>query len=330
MKLYRNLSAVLIAALICAAFAASAAHAQSAPAQSETVIAEFDGGKITAEEINLFLKTINPSYMSQLQDPQMKEMLINQIVDSAILSSTARAVGIDKDPEVQAMLNLQTSSILASRYFDKEIKPLRDAVQISDTELKQYYDNNPKEFEQNKVKASHILVDTEEEAKEILKQVKAAPDTFAAVAKEKSKDKGSGANGGELGWFERGRMVPEFEAMSFSTPKGQISEPVKTRFGWHIINVEDKVEGVITPFEEAKENIKAKLLENKRKEVVDNLIIALKEKAHLKLNKELYSKVAPAPEAPAAPAAAPAPAKPAPPAPPEPKDKSNKKTDKKK
>ncbi len=300
---------------MCAAFVAAAARAQSAPAQGETVIAEFDGGKITAEEINLFLKTINPSYMSQLQDPQMKEMLIGQIVDSAILSATAKAVGLDKDPEVIAMLNLQTNSILASRYFEKEIKPLRDAVQISDNELKQYYDNNQKEFEQNKVKASHILVDTEEEAKEILKKVKAAPAKFAEIAKEKSKDKGSGAKGGDLDWFEKGRMVPEFEKAAFETPKGSIAEPVKTRFGWHIIMVTDKIEGVITPFDEAKENIKAKQLENKRKEVVDNIVIALKEKAHLKLNKDLYSTVAPAPEAPAEPAI---------PAPPAPNDKQDK------
>lgn len=286
-------------------------------AQESTVIAEYDGGKVTAEEINLFLNTVNPQYISQLQNPEMKEMLINQVIESAILANVAKTTGMDKDPEVLAMIELQTNSIFASRYYDKEIKPLRDAVQISDNELQQYYDSHKKDYEQNKVKGSHILVEKEEDAKEISAKLKAAPDTFAAIAKEKSIDKGSAPNGGDLGWFEKGRMVPEFEKVAFETPKGQISEPLKTRFGWHIIKVEDKLEGVTAPFDEVKETIRTTLLENKKKEVVENLVLALKQKAHLKTYPDLYAKVAPAPAAPEAPAVEAAP--PAPPAPPAPK-----------
>jgi peptidyl-prolyl cis-trans isomerase C len=297
-------------------------------AQESTVIAEFDGGKVTAEEINLFLNTVNPQYLSQLQNPQMKEMLVNQVIESAILANVAKTTGMDKDPEVKAMIELQTNSIFASRYYDKEIKPLRDAVQISDNELQQYYDSHKKDYEQNKVKASHILVEKEEDAKEIYAKVKAAPDTFAAIAKEKSIDKGSGANGGDLGYFEKGRMVPEFEKVAFETPKGQIAEPLKTRFGWHIIKVEDKIEGVTSPFEDVKETIRTTLLDNKKKEVVENLVLALKQKAHLKTYPELFAKVAPAPPAPEAPAVEATP--PAPPAPPAPKaDDKKKSADKK-
>ena len=313
-----KLLAIVSALILSVSFAACKASAQDQPAAAtvapasqpatsaapaQTVIAEFDGGKITAEEINMFLNTVNPQYMSQLQNPQMKEMLINQVIESAILASVAKSTGMDKDPEVQAMIDLQMNSIFASRYYDKEIKPLRDAVQLSDSELKQYYDSHQNDYLQNKVKASHILVDTEEEAKEIYKKVTAAPDTFAAVAKEKSKDKGSAANGGDLGWFEKGRMVPEFEKVAFDTPKGKIAEPVKTRFGWHIIKVEDKVEGVISPFDDVKETIRTTLLENKKKDVVETLVNALKDKAHLKTYPDLYAKVAPTPPASAAPPA---------------------------
>ena len=305
--------------------AALAAFAPAALAQSETVVAEFDGGKITAEEINLFLNTINPQYLSQLSNPQMKEMLVSQIVESAVLANLARSIGVDKDPEVAATIEFQTNSILASRYFDKEIKPQREAVQVSDAELKKHYDDHNADYLKNEVKARHILVDTEDEAKALYKQLTAAPDTFAAVAKEKSKDKGSAENGGDLGWFSRGRMVPAFEEAAFKTPKGTISEPIKTQFGWHIIMVDDKHENYTAPFDEVKDEIHDKVLEAKKKEVVDAYLGALKEKAHLKTYPDLFSKVGPPPAKPEQGAEEGATTPPAPPAAPASEVKTEKK-----
>lgn len=330
----RILAAIALSAALTFGFAFGArAQAAAAPAAgSDVVLAEFDGGKITVEQVNLFLNTINPQYLAQLQSPQMKDMLVNQLVESAVLASLARSIGVDKDPEVAATIFLQTNSILASRYFEKEIKPQRDAVQISDAELQKYYEDHKSEFEKNEVKASHILVDTEEEAKELYKQLKAAPDTFAAVAKEKSKDKGSAVNGGDLGWFGKGRMVPAFEEAAFKTPKGTISDPVKTQFGWHLIKVEDVHEKYIPPFDEVKDQISNELLDGKKKEVVDTYLKALKEKMHLKTYPENNTKVGP-PAAEAAPGADQSAVPPAPPAPAETKTsakQATKQTDTKK
>ncbi len=287
-------SCILIAAMMTAAGSGcqkKTGDAKKAGDGKEIVLAEFDGGKVTAEQINSFLNSLNPMYKIQFQDPQRRDMLINQIIESTILAKAAKDEGFDKDPEIQSMIDLQINGILASRYFEKKIKALGDKVTVSDADLKKYYDEHPAEFDKAKVKARHILVDNESDAKSIYEQVKTNPNLFAQIAKSKSKDPSSANMGGELGWFERGRMVPEFENVAFSTPKGQTAPPVQTRFGWHIINVEDKTETGITPFESAKETIRAKLSETKKKEVLEKAISDLKTKAKLKVNTELFSKV---------------------------------------
>ncbi len=309
-------SCILIAAMMLAAGAGcqkKAGDAAKKGAGKETVLAEFDGGKVTAEQVNDFLDSLNPMYRMQFQDPQRKDMLINQIIESTILAKAAKTEGIDKDPETQTMIDLQINGILASRYYEKKIKILGDKVTVTDTDLKQHYDAHPEEFDKAKIKARHILVDNESDAKAIYEQVKANLNLFAQIAKSKSKDPSSAGMGGELGWFERGRMVPEFENVAFSTPKGQIAPPVQTRFGWHIINVEDKSETGVTPFEEAKETIRANLTETKKKEAIEKAVSDLKTKAKLKVHTELFSKVG---EQQAAPGAAPG-MPPAPPATPQ-------------
>jgi len=110
---------------------------------------------------------------------------------------------------------------------------------LSEEAEHQVYDDAVKQMtNEEEVHARHILVPTEDEAKAILAQLKAGAD-FATLAKEKSKDPG-GADGGDLGYFTKEQMVPEFAAVAFKLDKGQISDPVKTQFGWHIIKVEDK------------------------------------------------------------------------------------------
>jgi peptidyl-prolyl cis-trans isomerase C len=262
-------------------------------AGKETVIAEFDGGKVTAEEINTFIDYIasfNPMAKMELQDPAKKEMLINQIIESAVLAKAAKAEGIDKEPDVQRIIDLQINGLLASNYFNKKIKPLADKIQVADADMKQYYDAHPEEYDQTKIKVRHIIVPDEKVAQEISAKLKANPASFAALAKENSKD-GSAAKGGDLGWVSRGSMVPEFEKVAFSLAKGQISEPFKTRFGWHIVMVDDKSELNKIPFEQAKESIKAKMMETKKRDAGDKAMADLKKKANLKVNKELFSKV---------------------------------------
>ena len=130
------------------------------------------------------------------------------------------------------------------------------------------------------VRAKHILVDTEEQAKDILKRIRQKED-FSKLAEQYSKDKGSAKNGGDLGSFSRGRMVPQFEAGAFSLKVGEISGPVRTQFGYHIIQVTDKKEGRIGTFEEVKGGLEKQLMIEKQKALFDSYIEKLKKNSKI-------------------------------------------------
>jgi peptidyl-prolyl cis-trans isomerase C len=122
---------------------------------------------------------------------------------------------------------------------------------------------------QEEVRARHILVETEEEAKAILEQIKGGAD-FATLAKEKSKDPG-GADGGDLGYFSKDQMVPEFAEVAFKMYPGQISNPVKTQFGWHIIKVEDKRAKPVPSFEQVRDRVEAFIIRKAQTEMIAKL-----------------------------------------------------------
>lgn len=143
---------------------------------------------------------------------------------------------------------------------------LEPSISISEEEMQEYFEANKGTFEQKEqVKASHILVETEEEAKEIKEKLSAGGD-FAELAKEYSTDEGSKALGGDLGYFVRTDMVPSFADAAFTLQIGEISEPVKSEFGYHIIKVEDKKEAKEANYEESKDTIKDILLSEKMPE----------------------------------------------------------------
>ncbi len=167
---------------------------------------------------------------------------------------------------------------------------------VSEADAQKFYDSEPDSFKAPEmVRASHILIavpedakpdvvaEKEKTAKEVDARVKKG-EAFDKVAAEKSDDPGSKANGGDLDFFTKDRMVPEFADAAFKMKKGEISDPVKTKFGWHIIKVTDKKEARTVPFSEAKEKIVAYLQEQKRHSAVDEVITNLRSKAEVKVN----------------------------------------------
>lgn len=175
-----------------------------------------------------------------------------------------------------------------ARYVVIDISNLQNSIKISPEELQAYYNQHREEFRQpEQVKASHILIKTpppgpdgkvdpkaeaaaRAQAEKILKELKAGA-SFEELAKKNSDDKASAINGGSLGWFQRGAMVPEFEKAAFSLPKGQISGLVKSQFGYHIIRVDDKREAGVQPLDAVKEQIEPILVHQKAQQEADNL-----------------------------------------------------------
>ena len=181
---------------------------------------------------------------------QGKRRIAEQLAELKAMAQEARKRKLDQTPETQQLVSLQTDQALASVLF----KEISATVKPDDASARSYYDSHKAQFEE--LKASHILIRfkgspvplraghsdlTPEEAlakaQEIRKKLAGGGD-FGALAKEESDDTGTAQNGGSLGTFSKGRMVPEFEQAAFSLPIGQLSEPVKTKFGYHIIRVD--------------------------------------------------------------------------------------------
>jgi peptidyl-prolyl cis-trans isomerase C len=147
--------------------------------------------------------------------------------------------------------------MLRDTYFEQSVRQ-----QITDEETRKFYDERVKAAAGPEIKASHILVDSEDKAKEIYEQIAHGGD-FAELAAKHSKDPGSKTNGGSLGYFGKGRMVPAFETAAFQLKVGEVSLPVKSRFGWHLIKVEDKRDSKPPPYEDVKDQIVTALVRQK-------------------------------------------------------------------
>ena len=169
-------------------------------------------------------------------------------------------------PEYEARLNYLKTRALREMYFEKVIK-----AAVSDADARKIYDDQVKLMKpEEEVQARHILVETEEKAKELKEKVKGGGD-FAALAKENSKDPGSKDDGGNLGYFGRGQMVPQFEEVVFKLTKGDVSDPVKTQFGWHLIKIEDRRTKQPPAFEVVKDRIVQSMLLQKAQQSATEL-----------------------------------------------------------
>ena len=234
--------------------------------------------KITAAQYDQLVNALPQQYQKPARGPQ-KRQIAEQLVQVKVLSQEAEKRGIDQQAVVKQQLAFDRDNVLANALYGDLLK----TVKVDDAAIQAYYDSHKSEFET--VKARHILVRfkgsavplrtgqkelSDEEAlakaQELRKQLLAGAD-FIALAKAESDDVGSGANGGDLGTFKHGQMVGAFETAAFALPVGQLSEPVKTPFGYHLIKVEEKQ---TKSLEDAKAEITDKLRpELAKKEVED-------------------------------------------------------------
>ncbi len=226
-----------------------------------------------------------PEYAQQLfTDEQGREKFLNEIVNKEMLHQEALKKGLDKTPDFQKKVEEFKKITLVTELFEKDVMA---KAKVSDQEVKAYYDEHKEEFAPTtQIKASHILVKTEDEAKKVMGRLKKG-EKFADIAKAVSIDKGSAINGGDLGYFSKGQMVPEFEKAASIMNIGDVSSaPVRTEFGYHIIKVTDKKKGPVIEFEKIKDMISQKLSGGKQKEAFEQYIAELKKNYKVEINKD--------------------------------------------
>ena len=224
-----------------------AAFALSATASADPkVLATIDGQPITENDVADAMADIGPGLPQKLEGPARQKYVLDYLIDLKLAAKKAEADKLTATPEFERKLAYYREKLA----MEELLGSISKAAQTEEAERKAYDEAAKAEPPQEEIHARHILVPTEEEAKAALARVKGGED-FAKVATELSKD--PSGDGGDLGWFTKDRMVPEFSDAAFKLKEGEISEPVKTQFGWHII----KIEGIRTksfpPFEQVKD-----------------------------------------------------------------------------
>lgn len=241
---------------------------------SKEVLAVVAGEEITQADFDLFLQGVPREQQAYVSNPAFREQFLENLISLYLFEKKGEEEKLDESEEFKKVMKNARREILAQFAMRDILKN----IEISDEEMKAFYDANQNQFQKGAtVKAKHILVDTEEKCNEVLAAINNGEKTFEEAAKEYSTCP-SGKQGGDLGEFGTGQMVPEFEQAAFAAEIGQIVGPVKTQFGAHLIKVEAKNEAKVAALEEVKEAIKRNLLQQKQNQVYTNAMTELKAK----------------------------------------------------
>ncbi|OYY74856.1 MAG: hypothetical protein B7Y40_02585 [Gammaproteobacteria bacterium 28-57-27] len=264
-----------------------AASTTAAPVEQKDVLAIVNGDTITVEEFNAIKLQLPPQ--AQASD----EQVLNQLIELKALAQKAEADGLAKEAAIQSEIERAKESILANHLVKRMMKDMK----FTDEQLKKEYDELVTKLpKKQEMKAAHILVENEEQAKEIQKKVNEGGD-FAELAKANSIDPGSKDQGGDLGWFEAGMMVPEFSAAAAALKPGETTkEPVKSQFGWHIIKLEETRDVPPPAFEAVKPQVENMM----QQKAVEKLVNDTRAAAKVEIKKPAEPAAKPAEAAPAA------------------------------
>ena len=220
----------------------------------DTVVARVDGDPITLADLTVAAREL-PEELRAAPPNVLYPLLLDQLIAGRAVTAAARRAGLDRDDAVRARIRRAEEQELQQAWLTAEI-----GSRVTDAAVRARYDqqiaNRPAEEE---VHARHILVPTESEARTALAEIRGGAD-FTAVAQRMSTGPGS-REGGDLGFFRRGDMVPEFAEAAFALQPGQVSEPVRSPFGWHVIKVEERRRAAPPSFEDAATAIRQQLLE---------------------------------------------------------------------
>lgn len=241
---------------------------------SQEIVATIAGEALTQAEFEAFLKNVPAEQRAYLSNPQARQYYLEQFIAVRLFTKLGEEEKLDETDDFKEIMATIRKDVLSQL----AMKSVLSGIEVSDEEIKAYYDANPNQFvKEGKVSAKHILTDSEEKCTDIFKEIAEGAKSFEDAAKEYSTCP-SGQQGGDLGEFGKGQMVKEFEDAAFSGEIGQVIGPVKTQFGYHLIKVEKRTEPETASFDEVKENIRKTLLSQKQNQLYSEKINELKDK----------------------------------------------------
>jgi peptidyl-prolyl cis-trans isomerase C len=239
-------------------------------ADKDPVVAVVNGTEVHASALAAYQRSLPPQMASQVP----YEALLDSLINNTLVYEQGKKDGLDKDADVKRALKDIEQQLVVKAWMGKKLKS-----EVTDAAVKQGYDKFLAEFKPaEEVHARHILTESEDAAKAVIADLKKGAD-FTEVAKTKSKDPSAKQNGGDLGYFAKDEMVPQFAEAAFAMKPGELSQtPVKSQFGWHVIKVEDRRMSAPPSFEQAQPVIREKLAE----ETAERLVNDIRAKAKVK------------------------------------------------
>jgi peptidyl-prolyl cis-trans isomerase C len=263
----------------------------STGATSVPVVATVDGVDLTRGEFDIYEKNLLRNAKVQSLTPDQQNQVLDDLITMQVMAAQGVKDGLENDPDTKAQLGLLHMRVLADAESQKFVK----SQTPSDADLHAEYETAISQMDKTEYHARHILVASKEQAEQISKKLKGGA-KFEDVAKAQSTDTGSKNNGGDLGWFTTSRMVKPFADAVKSLKKGELSPPVQTQYGWHVIQLEDTRDAAPPPFDQVKPQLTDGVMRKKLQAYVENL------KKQAKVEKKPDALPAPAPSAPTGPA----------------------------
>ena len=283
-KKWRGLAALGLAVLLAACVSWAAPQEQeAAPSEAPKVLARVEGEPITEEDVSAFLQSLGPQAMMMYGSEEGRQFMLNEIISIRLFALDGARLKVDETPEFKRALAEVRTRMLAQAAMREAVKD----VSVTDEDARKFYDEHQDQFTQpERVHASHILLSDDVTSADQIAKVQAdlkAGASFDEVARAVSLCP-SAPQGGDLGEFQRGQMVPEFEAAAFALKEpGDISEPVQTRFGWHIIRLEGRVPAAPVPFDQ----VKPQILQEVENDKISELLKARREELEKSFKVEL-------------------------------------------
>lgn len=250
-------------AVLAAGFGALLAAPSAWAADKDPVIAVVNGTELHASALASYRRTLPPQMAAQVP----YEALLDSMINNRLAFDQGKKDGVDKTPEVRQALADIEQQLVVKAWMGKKLK-----AAVTDEAVKQAYDKFLAEYKPvEEVRARHILTESEESAKVVIDDLKKGAD-FTETAKAKSKDPSAKQNGGDLGYFTKDEMVPQFAEAAFAMKPGELSAaPVKSQFGWHVIKLEDRRMSSPPSFEQAQPAVREKVAEDTAEKLVSDL-----------------------------------------------------------